>query len=981
MKENNLNRVIGWSGLLLTSLLSTSALADNIGTSAEELGLSDYRHFVIYPRLDKALKAQKNNDEATAIREFEYIHQQVPDNIPLTLYLAEAYRHFGHDDRARLLLEDQLKRHPGDARLERSLAAIPVEVKSITTVEELLAQQKACDAAPTLRCRSEVGQNALRLAQLPVARAQLNDATFAASPEGKTLRTDLLQRAIYLKQWSQADTLYNEARQQNTLSAAERRQWFDVLLAGQLDDRILALQSQGIFTDPQSYITYATALAYRGEKARLQHYLIENKPLFTTDAQEKSWLYLLSKYSANPVQALANYTVQFADNRQYVVGATLPVLLKEGQYDAAQKLLATLPANEMLEERYAVSVATRNKAEALRLARLLYQQESANLTRLDQLTWQLMQNEQSREAADLLLQRYPFQGDARISQTLMARLASLLESHPYLATPAKVAILSKPLPLAEQRQWQSQLPGIADNCPAIVRLLGDMSPSYDAAAWNRLAKCYRDTLPGVALYAWLQAEQRQPNAWQHRAVAYQAYQVEDYATALAARQKISLHDMSNEDLLAAANTAQAAGNGAARDRWLQQAEQRGLGSNALYWWLHAQRYIPGQPELALNDLTRSINIAPSANAYVARATIYRQRHNVPAAVSDLRAALELEPNNSNTQAALGYALWDSGDIAQSREMLEQAHKGLPDDPALIRQLAYVNQRLDDMPATQHYARLVIDDIDNQALITPLTPEQNQQRFNFRRLHEEVGRRWTFSFDSSIGLRSGAMSTANNNVGGAAPGKSYRSYGQLEADPEFFMHQKQSSAALESYLNRLLAADLQQARLWSAVPGVTPDGWYFSAEIDDLNWRSEAARQPLLTWLNNAQRLISDVSAKPVYISSFFAGNMSPDGYRQLLEHVKATGVNVWVQDGSGVDKLTAEQRERYLQASADCQSSAPASGIVYELFVAGKGKTFTAKPKPDAEIASLLAKRSSCGKDTLYFSLRYLPVAHGILEY
>ncbi len=68
--------------------------------------------------------------------------------------------------------------------------------------------------------------------------------------------------------------------------------------------------------------------------------------------------------------------------------------------------------------------------------------------------------------------------------------------------------------------------------------------------------------------------------WQHRAVAYQAYQVEDYATALAAWQKISLHGMSNEDLLAAANTAQAAGNGAARDRWLQQAEQRGLGNNA-----------------------------------------------------------------------------------------------------------------------------------------------------------------------------------------------------------------------------------------------------------------------------------------------------------------------------------------------------------------------------------------------------------------
>ncbi len=109
---------------------------------------------------------------------------------------------------------------------------------------------------------------------------------------------------------------------------------------------------------------------------------------------------------------------------------------------------------------------------------------------------------------------------------------------------------------------------------------------------------------------------------------------------------------------------------------------------------------------------------------------------------------------------------------------------------------------------------------------------------------------------------------------------------LNADPEFFMHQKQSSAALESYLNRLLAADLQQARLWSAAPGVTPDGWYISAEIDDLNWRSEAARQPLLTWLNNEQRLISDVSAKPVYISSFFAGNMSPDAIANCWNTLK-----------------------------------------------------------------------------------------------
>ena len=48
MKDNNRCRIIGLSGLLMSALLSGGALAEeNIGTSAEELGISDYRHFVI----------------------------------------------------------------------------------------------------------------------------------------------------------------------------------------------------------------------------------------------------------------------------------------------------------------------------------------------------------------------------------------------------------------------------------------------------------------------------------------------------------------------------------------------------------------------------------------------------------------------------------------------------------------------------------------------------------------------------------------------------------------------------------------------------------------------------------------------------------------------------------------------------------------------------------------------------------------------
>jgi len=117
----------------------------------------------------------------------------------------------------------------------------------------------------------------------------------------------------------------------------------------------------------------------------------------------------------------------------------------------------------------------------------------------------------------------------------------------------------------------------------------------------------------------------------------------------------------------------------------------------------------------------------------------------------------------------------------------------------------------------------------------------------------------------------------------------------------------------------------------------------------------------------------------LYISSFFAGNMSPDGFRELVKAIQQTGINVWVQDGHGVSSLTPVERQRYLDESAGC--AGPASGTVYELFNVVPGKTFNATPLPAKEMAAQLAQKSACGKDRIFFSLRYLPVANGILEW
>lgn len=203
---------------------------------------------------------------------------------------------------------------------------------------------------------------------------------------------------------------------------------------------------------------------------------------------------------------------------------------------------------------------------------------------------------------------------------------------------------------------------------------------------------------------------------------------------------------------------------------------------------------------------------------------------------------------------------------------------------------------------------------------------------------------------------------------------------LYADPTFFQRQQQSGAALTHYLQRLLVADLRQSRAFTT-DDFQPDGWYISAEIDDLNWRQPAAQRALLAWLADARQRLTAGGKIPLYISSFFAGNMTPAGYGQLLAGIRQRGVGVWIQDGQGVGTLTPDERQRYLEAATGCTRSTPGSGTVYEIFQQLSTASFSARPLAASVLSARLAQASGCGKDRLYFSLRYLPAAQGILAW
>lgn len=769
------------SALCLFFLSFKLVVAETVtGTSAEELNVSTYRHFVIYPHLEKALKAQKNNNQSVALKEFEHIHKLAPESIPLVVYLVEAYRYFGHDEKARALLLKQLKQHPNDIRLQKQLSALPIIIEPITTLAELKQQQQRCDDEPTTECKSIVGQNALRLGALDIALQQLDDSDFKKQPQAKSLAEDIVQRAIHLKQWPVVAQMFSEKYKKGitNLSATEKNQWFMALVLGRLDSQLLALQSQGLFNDASENIAYASSLVERAEQAQLAQYLATAQPKFKTPEQEKSWLYLLSNHYPEPYQVFINYQVVFPENSVFIAGETLPLALKDKDYAVAQRILKTLPKNDYLDARYTLSLATDNKQESLRIAREFYKKNPLSLTYLDQLSWQLIKVGDTNEAIRLLVSRYPFSGNKTLEKTLTLRLSELVSLSPNALTANQKDKLLMPLATAELREFQSTLSWFADDCSAIVALLDDFSPNYEAETWRLLAGCYRDEFPGLALYAYQQAEARQEDVYNHRAVAYQAYQVKDYQEALRAWNAIDVEAMSSDDLRAATQTAQAANDDKTRDRWLLEQKRRGLDNTEHYWWLHAQRYLPNQLQLALDSLNRAITIEPTVRGYISRSAIYRQQNKLDEAIQDLNQSILLEPDNRELQAALGYALWDKGEFVVSRQAHEKALEAMPDDAALLKQLTYVNQRLDDVPQTQKYARHVIDNINYVSQVEPLSPEQNQTLFDFRRLHENVARRWAFNVDMSVGLNAGSIGAANPTTGGA-PNKSYRSFGQTE----------------------------------------------------------------------------------------------------------------------------------------------------------------------------------------------------------
>ena len=197
---------------------------------------------------------------------------------------------------------------------------------------------------------------------------------------------------------------------------------------------------------------------------------------------------------------------------------------------------------------------------------------------------------------------------------------------------------------------------------------------------------------------------------------------------------------------------------------------------------------------------------------------------------------------------------------------------------------------------------------------------------------------------------------------------------LHADPELFVRLEQPEKVLADYFRKLRQLDTDRARYWlNVLPSKNIIGWYVPLEIDDRRWREKSAFEVLNLHIQSESNILRAIGDKPVFISTFFAGNMSPEIYSKMLSTLKKDSpINILVQDGSGTGKLSLRERELYIDTLSDCKSPM-VDGIVYEIFKqTHHDKEFQAQSLATGQLNEILKKRAPCSMETVLFSLRYL---------
>lgn len=895
-------RLRGWAGLVSFTVAVTLAgmlLACPAPAGAESPAgddLSAYQRFVIHPRLARGIEAQRHGDHGGALAQFERARQLAPASVVTALYLAYALRQAGDRPAARRVLEEQLRLTPRHPKLMAALADdapwLPPPLSPQEQAALARAEQQQELAVLDLQRRQEVED---RIADLRrrIAAGQVDEADALMAKLAvldPVLRTgldrDLAQRAIHLQHWSVARAAFDRIDEAGLLSASDARQWLQVCLAGGDTGAARSLLGKPLLQGTTPLLMVARVMQARGETAALQTLVVGRWPRFEQADEEAEWLRFRAAGLPNEPQVTASLPLRFASNRPLRATLVLPALMAQGRFDDAGRMLAELPADQGRLERFALASARDDRIEVERVGGALVRDRPDDLALLDRVSYQLVRLAAAGPAVDLLVAAWPFGAhlassppsgrpapsasgtlaaksaaaaaarpdtaviasivaDPALRLRLIDRLVELVDKAPALVPIPARAPLAVPLADALLRERQALMFSAWQDCAAIRRLLGDFAGAYRAPSWVRLARCYREAAPGLAQYALAEALAREPTAPHRLALAYQAYEVEDYRAASEALKPLDARVLDADQLLAA-------GDDASLERWLARYEQAGDDANDdRYWWWRARLAEPGRPDRALEAIGRAIAIRPAVDYYQLQARLLERRGDAAGARDALERALALKPDDPTLLTALALAHADAGDPVAAAAVLARVATRQPDNPAIDRQLTWFYLRAGDLSAARAQARRVIDELDRDlATVTAsasitvgttvnatagasgtatttagarnidgatvsdsgggftrvatwpddstLAQARRDDAHAFRRLHETLGRRWTFAADAWVGNQ---LSYSGRS---GEPGTAYRGYSQAELDYRLLGQAGSGDAAL-SLFSRVFAS--------------------------------------------------------------------------------------------------------------------------------------------------------------------------------
>lgn len=798
--------------------------------------LSDYQRFVIYPRLEKGIEEQRRGSHAAAIAQFERARQLAPQSVLTALYLAYAYRQASDRAAATPVLEDQRQHTPDQPQLAAALAEDAPWRPPPMSDEEVARQQRAEQDARLARLdqsRRQALEDAIAAVRLRIAAGELVEAADLAvrtlpgdAAIHAVLDRDLAQRAIHLRRWPMAQAAFERIDRAGRLTSGDARQWLQIRLS--TGDTVGArhLLARPEFQGPENRLALARVLLGRAEHEALRELISGPWPRFATAAQEAEWLQLSAGVAAEDAETITRHPLRFAGNRDLQATLVLPGLLARERFDEADRVLAGMPAEAWKIQRLNLASARSDSGGVLALGRELVSQRPGDLGILDQVTFQLVRLGASGPAADLLLDAWPFAPVAvpadvpagadvnaidaddaaddadslarKLRPLLIDRLIGLVERDPSLVPAQRRSALARPLPAPDLRERQAMLFTALDDCHSIRRVLGDFSADYGAASWIRLGQCYRDGVPGLAQFAYGKALALEPDSRNRIALAYQAFATEDFATANEAWSGLDSKNLGAAELLAAAAAAAGAGDYAGLRRWLDRYDEAGFDEkDDRYWWWRARLAGRSQPDRALAAVRRAIEIRPQAGYYQLEAELLGRAGDPAGALAAIQKALALSPDNPSLLESLAVAHAEAGDPDTAARILQRVDVAQPDNPAIAEQLAYLHLRLGQATAARDRTRAVIDEFGRYPTAR-LDDARREQLYGFRRLHESLGRRWTFSADAWVGNR---LSYAGRS---AEPGQAYRSFSQIELDYRLATQSGSGDAAL-SLFGRVLAS--------------------------------------------------------------------------------------------------------------------------------------------------------------------------------